>query len=364
MLCYSLETFAVLARKPEDLICVINPSHEKHYLAATADLKVKPRIVLGGESRQESVLNALKSIEGQGYDLVVIHDAARPCIRVGVARKALDVFKKDKKSYSATLACRVSDTLRRGDDKNIAGEVVDRTHMWGIQTPQFFDVKKLLAAHISANEQNLHFTDDTSLMDHFGYQSLIIEGEPTNIKVTSRDDFRIVEAFIGKDELMSQTRTAMGFDVHAFEEDSHGDIIILCGVQIPSDKKLKGHSDADVGLHALTDALFGLLADGDIGTHFPPSDPQWKDADSTIFLHKALDMLHKRGGVINHIDLTLICESPKITPHRDAIIKRVADLCGVPLSKVGLKATTTEKLGFTGRGEGIAAQAVVTGVLP
>lgn len=318
--------------------------------------------VTGGNTRQESVANGLKALAATQPDYVLIHDGARPFLSLDVIT---DAIAKLKDGADAVLpAIPVSDTLKRVNSSNHIEETVDRTGLWQAQTPQGFPFARILEAHRTAQDQGLtSFTDDTALMEWQGSSVRITQGNPKNIKLTTLDDMKNAQDQLNATSFTSlgDIRVGTGYDVHAFEDGSE---VILGGITIPHTQKLKGHSDADVGLHALTDAIFGALADGDIGSHFPPSDMKWKGAASDQFLDYAVQKVAARGGRIAHLDLTLICEAPKIGPHRDAMRQRIAEICDLPVSRVAVKATTSEKLGFTGRQEGIAAQACATIRLP
>jgi 2-C-methyl-D-erythritol 4-phosphate cytidylyltransferase/2-C-methyl-D-erythritol 2,4-cyclodiphosphate synthase len=311
--------------------------------------------VIGGGSRQESVLAGLKSLEASAPDVVLIHDGARPFVTAGlIGRVAAAV----SESAGAIPALAVTDTLKRLDG-GFAAETVDRHALVGVQTPQGFPFALLLAAYQSLGPEALAaFTDDAGIAAGAGLAVRVVEGEAENVKITRPGDLERARARLVR---AAVPHVGLGFDVHAF---GPGDGVTLCGVDIAHWRGLKGHSDADVGLHALTDAIYGALAEGDIGHHFPPSDPKWRGADSAVFLTHAAERVVARGGRLTHVDVTLICETPKIGPHRDAMQARVAALLGLPPASVGIKATTTERLGFAGRGEGIAAQAVATVLLP
>lgn len=308
--------------------------------------------VPGGATRRLSVLAGLEALAGEGFDAVLIHDAARPFLPAAVIDRlvaALDT------SDGALPALPVADTLARGDV--VLGETVDRDGLWRVQTPQAFRFRTILDAH-----RDWRFdepTDDAQMVRRLGGTVAIVEGDIMLEKITYPSDFAAAEARNAAAPLIS--RSASGFDVHRLEV---GEQLWLGGVLIPHDKGLSGHSDADVALHAITDALLGTIAAGDIGTHFPPSDPQWKGADSAQFLEHAASLVRAEGGIIDFIDLTLMCEAPKIGPHREAMRSRIADLLGLVARQVSVKATTTERLGFTGRGEGIAAQAMATIRIP
>lgn len=331
---------------------VINPAFRDLYDAAVAGLDL-PEPVAGGASRQDSVRNGLEALADSAPGLVLIHDAARPLIdsdTINAVIAALDTHP------AALAAVPVADTLKRGDDGLVAG-TVDRSGLWRAQTPQGFRFPEILAAHRSA--AGLELTDDAAVAERAGLPVALVPAREENFKVTTPDD--LTRATRALDSALSDIRTGSGFDVHRFAE---GDHVTLCGVRVPHTQRLDGHSDADVGLHALTDAILGALCAGDIGSHFPPSDPQWRGADSALFLKHAAELVTARGGRIAHVDVTIICERPKVGPHREAMTARVADILGMPVDRVSVKATTTERLGFTGRGEGIAAQAMATIRLP
>ncbi|HEU0067091.1 MAG TPA: 2-C-methyl-D-erythritol 2,4-cyclodiphosphate synthase, partial [Sphingomonas sp.] len=281
---------------------------------------------------------------------VLIHDAARPFLRAAVIDAVVAAL-ADHDGAMPVLP--VADTLARGDA--VLGETVDRANLNRVQTPQGFALATILAAH-AAWPADEDASDDAQMVRRLGGRVALVQGDPMLEKVTYPQDFTAAEARMHYD-----TRTAMGFDVHRLET---GEELWLGGVLIPHDEGLSGHSDADVALHALTDALLGTIAAGDIGTHFPPSDPQWRGAESGQFLRHAANLITEKGGRIVFVDLTIICEAPKIGPHRTAMTQRIADLLTLPIDCVSVKATTTERLGFTGRGEGIAAQAVVTVQVP
>lgn len=306
-------------------------------------------LVVGGATRRDSVRAGLDTL-GDAFDLVLIHDAARPFVPAGVIDALIAALDT---AEGAVPALAVADTVARGDAR--LGEVVPRDGLFRVQTPQAFRLAVLRDAHARwpAGEEA---TDDAQMVRRLGGGVALVQGDPMLDKVTYPQDFATAEARLGH-----ETRSALGFDVHRLVV---GEELWLGGVLIPHDKGLSGHSDADVALHAITDALLGAIAAGDIGTHFPPSDPQWKGADSARFLRHAADLVRAEGGRITFIDLTLMCEAPKIGPHRPAMIARIAEILDLPPARVSVKATTTERLGFTGRGEGIAAQAVATIRLP
>ena len=328
---------------------VIHPNHHELYDAAAQGLAL-PVPVDGGATRQGSVLNGLESLNADEPSTVLIHDAARPLVDPGVISRVLAALQT---SPGAIPALAVADTLKRSDGQFVE-TTVDRQGLWRAQTPQGFHYQNILAAHRQAGGDEL--TDDAAVAERAGLAVAIVEGSEDNVKVTRTGDMVRAERILGAGE----TRTGLGFDVHRF---GPGDHVMLCGVKVPHEFGLEGHSDADVGLHAVTDALLGAIGESDIGTHFPPSDPQWKGTESDIFLRHAGDMIAGKGGRISNIDVTLICEQPKIGPHRAAMIKRMAEILSITEHRISIKATTTERLGFTGRGEGIAAQAAATVVL-
>lgn len=301
------------------------------------------RTVIGGATRRESVARGLAVIQA---DRVLVHDAARPFVPAGVIDRVLAALET---SDAAIPALAVADTLIR------EGMVVPRDGLSRVQTPQGFRVAALRSAHAAWPDGD-EATDDAQMVQRLGGSVALVQGDGMLDKVTHPEDFAAAEA-----RVTWETRSASGFDVHRLEA---GEELWLGGVLIPHDKGLSGHSDADVGLHALADALLGTIAAGDIGTHFPPSDPQWKGADSAQFLQHAAKLIANKGGRIDFVDLTLICEAPKIGPHREAMRARIGALLELSEDRVSIKATTTERLGFTGRGEGIAAQAVATVSLP
>ena len=311
--------------------------------------------VTGGANRQASVLQGLKALQPHNPDIVLIHDAARPLVSSDLIERVLSHVES---GVGVVPGLPVADTLRKCND-SFLGETVSRDGLQAMQTPQAFPFAGILAAHLSAIENAYdNLTDDAEVFRKSGGKVLCVIGDRLNLKLTYPEDFKYAERIMGQE---FETRTGQGFDVHAF---TNGDEIILCGVRIPHSRSLKGHSDADVGLHALTDAVLGALADGDIGQHFPPSDPKWKGVSSDIFIKEALARLKARRGRLLHVDLTLICEQPKIGPHRQDLRTSIASLCGLEIDRVSVKATTSERLGFTGRGEGIAALATATISLP
>ena len=305
----------------------------------------------GGASRRESVARGLRHLALAGVTQVLIHDAARPFLSVEVIDRVLAGLGS---ADGAMPVLPVADTLARSLD-DILGETVPRDGVVRVQTPQGFHLQAVIAAH-AAWPADAEATDDAQMVRRLGGRVALVQGDAMLEKITYPDDMTGADM-----RLTWETRTAMGYDVHRLED---GEELWLGGVLIPHHQGLSGHSDADVALHALTDALLGTIAAGDIGTHFPPSDPQWKGAESGQFLQHAAKLIADKGGRIDFVDLTIICEAPKIGPHRAAMVDRIAGLLNIDQSRVSLKATTTERLGFTGRGEGIATQAVATVRLP
>jgi 2-C-methyl-D-erythritol 4-phosphate cytidylyltransferase/2-C-methyl-D-erythritol 2,4-cyclodiphosphate synthase len=345
---------ALLAHPAIDsVLVVIGQDDEARYREAAAGL---PRLLppaIGGATRQHSVRNGLEKLARDPPRLVLVHDAARPFVSPELIGR---VIAASDEAGGAIPALAVTETLKRVADGRVAG-TVPRESLAAAQTPQAFPFPALLAAHRDAAGRD-DLTDDAAVAALAGLPVRVVDGDRRNIKLTVPADFALGEAMLGE---AMETRSAQGFDVHAF---GPGAALWLCGVEIAHDFGLVGHSDADVGLHALTDALLGTLGDGDIGSHFPPSDSQWKGASSDRFLADAVRRLAERGGRILHLDVTLVCERPKIGPHRERMRQRVAEIAGIGLSRVSVKATTSERLGFTGRGEGIAAMALATVELP
>jgi 2-C-methyl-D-erythritol 4-phosphate cytidylyltransferase / 2-C-methyl-D-erythritol 2,4-cyclodiphosphate synthase len=309
-------------------------------------------VVPGGATRQDSVCAGLEALAPHQPDIVLVHDAARPVIPEGTITALLAALKE---SPGAIPAAPVADTLKRVV-RGVITETVPRVGLFRAQTPQAFRFPVLLAAHRSGRTGA---TDDASLLEAAGETVEVVAGSEDNIKLTYPEDLVRLERIMAVSPLnpVLVSRVGSGFDVHALEA---GRPLFLCGVQVPHEKGLAGHSDADVGIHALCDAIYGALAEGDIGRHFPPSEASWKDADSARFLTHAAERIAARAGRLVNADVTLICERPKISPHAPEMIQRLAALLGVDPSRVSVKATTTERLGFTGREEGIAAQAVVS----
>jgi 2-C-methyl-D-erythritol 4-phosphate cytidylyltransferase/2-C-methyl-D-erythritol 2,4-cyclodiphosphate synthase len=333
---------------------VIAPGDDAPYGEATAGLDLPPPVA-GGGSRQQSVLNGLEALSADPPDLVAIHDAARPFVRADDIAACLSAVAAPGID-GAVLGVPLADTLKRVGDGSAITETVPRRDLWRAQTPQVFRFAELLAAHRAAASlgaaEVTALTDDAAVAERAGLKVVMVAGSEDNRKITTADDLH---------SAAMETRTAFGFDVHGF---SAGNAVMLGGIAIPHSQALAGHSDADVALHALTDAVLGTISAGDIGKHFPPSDPQWRGASSDRFLRHAVELVAARQGRIVHLDLTIVCEAPKVGPHRDAMARSIATIAGITADRVSVKATTTEGLGFTGRREGIAAQAVATVELP
>lgn len=322
---------------------VVGPGQESHAEEALAGLSVD-RPVLGGETRQQSVCNGLSAVQGRR---VLVHDAARPFCPPAVIDRLIDALEEHD---GAVPVLPVTDTLARAGD--LLGEPIDRAGAVRVQTPQAFDTERLRSAHAAWSGEPA--TDDATVARAAGARIAAVEGDSLLEKLTTEADWRRSEEMLAARML---PRTGMGFDVHGFSGEGP---IMMGGIAIPHARGLAGHSDADVALHAITDALLGAAALGDIGQHFPPSDPRWKGAGSDIFLARAAELIRSRGGLIDHVDCTIIAEEPRVGPHRAAMQGRIAAILGLHEAQVSVKATTTEGLGFTGRREGVAAQAVAS----
>ncbi|MCV6547571.1 MAG: bifunctional 2-C-methyl-D-erythritol 4-phosphate cytidylyltransferase/2-C-methyl-D-erythritol 2,4-cyclodiphosphate synthase [Cohaesibacter sp.] len=382
LLCWTLEPFLV-SSTIDHIQIVISPSDQTHYDNAMQSLAAEPDIaaliekkllspVYGGTTRQASVYAGLKALkihrnnkqttQPTQTDHVHIHDAARPFVSHQILQRCENALIQHR---ACLVGMPLSDTIKRTNNNGQITATLDRTNLWAAQTPQSFQLPFILSAHEKASLDGINdFTDDAAVAEWAGAHVQMIEGNRNNIKITTPEDLTMAEQSLGtKAQTMPLTdiRVGTGYDVHAFDE---GNVCIIGGVSIPHSKKLKGHSDADVGLHAITDAILGAIADGDIGTHFPPSDPQWKGAKSDIFLKDAVKRVQDLGGKLSNIDMTIICEEPKIGPHRPAIRKAIAQICNLSINRISVKATTSERLGFTGRKEGIAALATVCVRLP
>jgi 2-C-methyl-D-erythritol 4-phosphate cytidylyltransferase/2-C-methyl-D-erythritol 2,4-cyclodiphosphate synthase len=336
---------------------VINPNDLDTYQRAISGIKDLLPPVAGGTTRQASVRAGLEALASRRPGLVLIHDAARPFVSAALIERAIGA---SRKSGAAVPGVALADTVKSIDDNATVIETLDRSTLRLVQTPQAFDFNLILDAHRrAAAAQQESFTDDAALAEWAGQPVSVFAGEADNVKVTTSDDFARAE--MTRLGALSDVRTGNGFDVHAF---SDGDHVMLAGIRIPYSRGVTGHSDADVALHALVDAILGALAEGDIGAHFPPSDPQWKGAASDRFLAFACERVRQRGGMIAHLDVTVVCEAPRISPHRDAMRARIAEIAHLAIERVAVKATTSERLGFAGRGEGIFAMATATIRLP
>jgi 2-C-methyl-D-erythritol 4-phosphate cytidylyltransferase/2-C-methyl-D-erythritol 2,4-cyclodiphosphate synthase len=334
---------------------VIHPDDAALYEAAAGTHAKLLPAVAGAETRQESVRRGLESLAAIAPGRVLIHDGARPFASAALIDRVLDALDDNP---GALPALPVTDTLKRAEADLVAATVA-RDDLWAAQTPQGFGYEAIRAAHEAAARTPASFTDDASIAEWAGLAVKLVAGDAANVKLTTPEDIRAADARLSQE--LTDIRVGTGYDVHAL---GPGSGVTLGGILIPHDRSLVGHSDADVALHALTDAILGALAEGDIGDHFPPSDPQWRGADSSIFLAAAVARVRDRGGLIAHLDLAIIAETPRLAPHRDAMRTRIAAICGLDPGRVAVKATTNERLGFVGRGEGIAALATATVRLP
>ncbi|SEQ48058.1 2-C-methyl-D-erythritol 2,4-cyclodiphosphate synthase [Devosia sp. YR412] len=356
----------VLARTVESFLAlpyvtsvtvVIHPEHEARYAALNlADERIL-NAVTGGVSRQASVLEGLKALAPSRPDLVLIQDAARPFATPEVIGDVVAVLEQ----YDGALpTLPVTDTIKRALDGRQVATTEDRSQLFAAQTPQGFRFGQIFSAHMRASTIRRQFTDDAEIAEWAGLRVAMVMGDRDNIKITHPEDFARAERILAGDNAM-ETRVGTGFDVHPFEP---GDAVWLGGVKIAHDKKLKGHSDADVALHALTDAILGAIGEGDIGVHFPPSDMQWKGAASTVFLAHAGKLVLEAGGRIVNLDVTIVCEAPRIAAHVPAMRDVIGTVLGIATSRIAVKATTSEQLGFTGREEGIVAMASASVEMP
>ena len=335
---------------------VIHPDDVTIYEAAAKGLKLMPP-VFGGATRQASVRAGLEALSEYSPDIVLVHDAARPFCSSGLVSRAI---KACGVTGAAIPGLEVTDTIKRVDADGRVTGTLNRAELRSVQTPQAFAFPVLLDAHRKAAAAGRDdFSDDAALAEWSGLKVVSFAGEPGNTKLTTEDDFSRAEA--RRIASLADLRVGSGFDVHTFGD---GDHIMLGGVRVPHDRGVVGHSDADVALHAIVDAILGALSDGDIGKHFPPSDPRWKGASSDQFLKFAVDRVTQRGGRVAHIDVTIVCEAPRVGPHRDAMRARIAEIAGIAVERVAIKATTSEDMGFTGRREGIVAMATATVRLP
>jgi len=346
----------VFVRHPAVDACVV-VIHEHDIGLYEREIGKKPKLlepVIGGATRQGSVCAGLEALSALSPSKVLIHDAARPFLDADLVSRVIDGIGENQ---AALPAVPIADTIKRGNN-NAVVETVDRNGLYAAQTPQGFGFKEIFGAHRLAASQNLSdFTDDTALAEWAGMTVGIVDGSAANTKITTAEDMETARQRL---PAIPDIRTGHGYDTHRWVP---GKELWLCGVNIPHTHGLDGHSDADVGLHALTDALLSAIADGDIGSHFPPSDPQWKDARSDRFLAHAAKLVREAGGTITHVDVTLICEAPKIGPHRDATRQSIATILTIEPARVSVKATTNEMIGFIGRGEGMAALATATVVM-
>ena len=349
MLRWTAEAFAGRA----DLIqVVIGANEQAAYYAAMRGMTVLPTLA-GGATRQHSVMHGLEALAHLKPDFVLIHDAARPLVSRTVIDGVIAALENGADAAVPLLA--VADTLRRQESGKWA--TVPRDGLMRAQTPQGFRFAKIFKAH--RDHKTLALTDDMALAELAGLDIVVVPGEETNLKITGAKDFSMAEQLLSA--RLGESRTGFGYDAHRF---SAGDHVWLCGVKIAHDHALEGHSDADAGLHALTDAILGAIGAGDIGQHFPPTDERWRGAPSWKFLDHAASLVRDAGGTVAHCDVTIVCERPKIGPHREAMRARVAEILKLDISRVSVKATTTEGMGFTGRREGLAAQAIATVRLP
>jgi len=331
----------------DEIAVVIHPDDEALYRQASEGFELLP-FIHGGLQRQDSVRLGLESLSQYAPGQVLIHDAARPFVAASLISRVLEALTVHQ---AVIPAMALSDTVKQVEDDRITG-TLDRNALMLAQTPQGFDFKTILALH--QQYAKVSVTDDAALCEIAGMGVYVVPGERANRKLTTDDDMK--QAYD-----LYETRIGSGFDVHRFTE---GDHLMLCGIKVPHDRGIEAHSDGDVGLHALVDALLGTIGAGDIGQHFPPSDARWMDADSSDFLRHADELVKERGGSIINIDITIIGEAPKVSPVRQLMVERIAAILELATSRVSIKATTTEKMGFTGRKEGIAAQAVVSVRMP
>ncbi|HWA30539.1 MAG TPA: bifunctional 2-C-methyl-D-erythritol 4-phosphate cytidylyltransferase/2-C-methyl-D-erythritol 2,4-cyclodiphosphate synthase [Rhizomicrobium sp.] len=344
MLRRSIEAFSGFASLIQ---IVIGADHEEQFRKTTRGMDVLTPVA-GGDTRQHSVFHGLQALSAHKPDVVLIHDAARPLVSHALVERVIAALEDGADAAVPLLP--VADTLKAQSDGH--WKTVPRDGLLRAQTPQGFRFDAILAAHRKFAGENM--TDDMALAERAGLRIVSVAGEESNLKITTQDDMAFAERLLA---CSSEFRIGMGYDAHRFVA---GDHVWLCGVKIPHDRTLEGHSDADAALHALTDAILGAIGAGDIGQHFPPGDPKWRGANSAQFLEHAMTLLRNKGGALVNADVTLICERPKIGPHRESMRARVAEIAGIDADRVSVKATTTEGMGFTGRSEGLAAQAVVT----
>ncbi len=353
------DSLRLFASHPEiDLVQpVIHLDDIARFKAASEGLAIAEP-VSGGTTRQGSVRAGLEALETHAPAIVLVHDAARPFVSDALVSRAIAAANEHG---AAVPGLPVTDTVKLVDAQGLVTATLDRAHLRTVQTPQAFAYPALLDAHRRAAAAGREdFSDDAALAEWAGLKVAVFEGEKGNVKMTTADDFTRAEGELAAS--LSDIRTGIGYDIHAFEDG--GDHVWLGGIKIPHTRKLSGHSDADVVLHALTDAILGALADGDIGMHFPPTDEQWRGASSDKFLAFAIDRVQQRGGMVSHLDVAVVAEAPKINPRRDEMRARIAEIAGLTIDRVGVKATTNEKLGAIGAGQGIAAYATATVRLP
>lgn len=343
--------------KTAHIVAVIHPDDAALFEIARSDLPGGEEILVcfGGATRQQSVLAGLKALSGAGVTHVMIHDAVRPFVEEDLLERIAAGIEAGDTCLLPAMP--VTDTLKRGDAAGLVVETVARAGLYAAQTPQTFSYPAIVKAHeVAAESGRDDFTDDASIAEWAGLAVRLVEGSPDNVKLTLQKDIAMADAKLTSPAL-PDVRTGNGYDVHQLVP---GDGVTLCGIFLPHDQALKGHSDADVALHALTDALLATCGAGDIGDHFPPSDPQWKGAPSRIFLEHAARIVRKAGGTITNADISLIAEAPKIGPHRQAMRENLAEILAISLDRCSVKATTNETIGFVGRREGIAAIATAT----
>ncbi|MGB8314421.1 MAG: bifunctional 2-C-methyl-D-erythritol 4-phosphate cytidylyltransferase/2-C-methyl-D-erythritol 2,4-cyclodiphosphate synthase [Aestuariivirga sp.] len=338
---------------------VIGAGHETLFAQSTAGLDVANPVV-GGPTRQESCRNGIAACSGKGFLKVLIHDAARPFVSADLISH---IIAELDRSEGVIPGLPIADTVKFAPG-GLVERTVDRQGLWSVQTPQGFDMKAIHTAHTLAHEQNTQdLTDDAAVAERFGIKVRVIAGRSENRKLTTAEDIREADQYVmaRANAERLDVRVGQGIDFHEFEP---GDGVVLCGIKIPHDQKLKGHSDADAAIHALTDAILGAMGEGDIGTHFPPSEAQWKDAPSSIFLRRAVELLGARSGIIANVDITILAEAPRVGPHIGAMKALLSPLLHVAPDRIAIKATTTEQLGAIGRREGLAAFATATVRLP
>lgn len=354
----AIEGFAE-CRSVDAIVVAIHPDDRDLFARAAGAFAGRVSLVEGGPTRQASTLNALRALSERAPEKVLIHDAARPFANHSLIDRVLAAVTS---SGGALPVLPVADTIKKSDDSGLVAATVPRSGLFAAQTPQGFPYAAILEAHErAATSKALDFTDDSSIAEWAGMPMRMVEGSPDNVKLTLTREIEMADARLSATGGLPDVRTGNGYDVHAFEA---GRAVMLCGIEIPHDRKLSGHSDADVGLHALTDALLATCGAGDIGTHFPPSEPEWRGARSRIFVEYAARLVAERGGRIANADVTLVCEAPRIGPHRPAMVAAMAEMLGIEPGRISVKATTNEGMGFIGRGEGIAAFATVSVVFP